>query len=75
MHDGYVRYNRRLASRARLQRRLAAMAVVGVALATSSLVLLWEPDPIAAAIRSAAPPSGDAPHAVERQVAKVPSLF
>ncbi len=43
-------YSRRLLSRARLRKRIAAVAGAGLVAATAVLMLTWKPDPVAAAV-------------------------
>jgi hypothetical protein len=43
-------YSRRLVSRARLRKRIAAVAGAGLLAATAVFMLTWKPDPVAAAV-------------------------
>lgn len=58
-------YSRRLSSRARLHKRMAAVAAVGMLGATALFMLTWKPDPIAAAAQvSPLVALADGPHSV-----------
>jgi hypothetical protein len=50
-------YSRRLLSRARLRKRIAAVAGAGLVAATAVFMLTWKPDPVAAAVPAPSMPA------------------